>query len=353
MRKKRYQNLQKLAEQRRAAMQASTNAGSGGLDGETASSTVAKSHCKNNKSGSSTVVQVTAVADTDDLALVSQGKNLNVMYGASPSTIDKYSRVIFPKKRKLFKASVIVNVYVSNDCRTDGVTQTRTFKEVNIEWVPPPKVSCLDPMKSGDGGKLPQLDLSRPQFKFARNKSKAQFADREDISPDIKKVTSLEFAPLRKQVQVIKHDVLGNIQRHTFDCASLEAAIACLTIKIRNQQRHTTKCKRDVMSRVICKENIERRNSLLKHLRKFDYKRFEWLLEKLDLVYHPHPETIIPVTRKGSIIKLTTIYCERIRNGRLEAYKKELDMEKVKFANEKAELEKWIEEEERQLGLIN
>nr|CAH0109575.1 unnamed protein product [Daphnia galeata] len=96
MRKKRYQNLQKLAEQRRAAMQASTNAGSSGLDGETASSTVAKSHCKNNKSGSSTVVQVTAVADTDDLALVSQGKNLNVMMGASPSTIDKYSRVIFP-----------------------------------------------------------------------------------------------------------------------------------------------------------------------------------------------------------------------------------------------------------------
>ena len=47
MRKKRYQNLQKLAEQRRAAMQASSNAGSGGLDGETASSTVAKSHVRN------------------------------------------------------------------------------------------------------------------------------------------------------------------------------------------------------------------------------------------------------------------------------------------------------------------
>lgn len=40
MRKKRYQNLQKLAEQRRAAL-ASSNAASG--DGETAS-TVAKSH---------------------------------------------------------------------------------------------------------------------------------------------------------------------------------------------------------------------------------------------------------------------------------------------------------------------
>lgn len=49
-----------------------------------------------NKSGS-TVVQVTALSDEVDLSLVnSKGKNLNQMYGASPSTIDKYSRVIFP-----------------------------------------------------------------------------------------------------------------------------------------------------------------------------------------------------------------------------------------------------------------
>ena len=67
-------------------------------------------------------------------------------------------------------------------------------------------------------------------------------------------------------------------------------AVACLTIKLRNQQRHVKDCKRDVISRVMCKENIEKRNALLKHLRKMDYKRFEWLLEKLDLVYHPIPK---------------------------------------------------------------
>lgn len=61
--------------------------------------------------------------------------------------------------------------------------------------------------------------------------------------------------------------------------------------------------------------------------------------------------TIVPVTRKGSIMKLTTIYCERMRNERLEAYKEELEKEKIKFAKEKAELEKWIEDEEKQLGL--
>ena len=40
-----------------------------------------------------------------------------------------------------------------------------------------------------------------------------------------------------------------------------------------------------------------------------------------------------------------------MRNERLEAYKKELEAEKLKFAAEKAELEKWIEEEEKELGL--
>nr|CAH0109576.1 unnamed protein product [Daphnia galeata] len=231
--------------------------------------------------------------------------------------------------------------------------QSRTYIKdgVNIEWVPPPKVSCLDPSKSGDRGTLPKVDLSRPQIKFTRKKTPAEFLERQDISPEIKKVTSLEYAPVKYQIQAIKQDVLKSVQRHAFDCASLESTIACLTVKIRNQQRHTSVSKRDIISRVWCKENIERRNSLLKHLRACDYKRFEWLLEKLDLVYRPHPTIIEAVTRKGSIIKLTTIYCERMRNERLENYRKELEKEKVKFAAEKAELTKWIEEEEKQLGL--
>lgn len=57
----------------------------------------------------------------------------------------------------------------------------RTYKaEITVEWVKPPKVSCLDPSKSGDRGTLPQVDLSRPQFKIARTKLAAHFADREE-----------------------------------------------------------------------------------------------------------------------------------------------------------------------------
>ncbi len=60
---------------------------------------------------------------------------------------------------------------------------------------------------------------------------------------------------------------------------------------------------------------------------------------------------IVPVTRIGSVTKLTTVYCDRMRAERLEAYKKELELEKAKFVEEKAKLQKWIEDEERELGL--
>ena len=43
------------------------------------------------------------------------------------------------------------------------------------------------------------------------------------ISPEIKKVTSLEYAPVKYQIQAIKQDVLKSVQRHAFDCASLES----------------------------------------------------------------------------------------------------------------------------------
>ncbi len=42
----------------------------------------------------------------------------------------------------------------------------------------------------------------------------------------------------------------------------------------------------DIICKVALKELIERRNGFLKHLRRFDYKRYEWLLEKLDLVFY-------------------------------------------------------------------
>lgn len=39
-----------------------------------------------------------------------------------------------------------------------------------------------------------------------------------------------------------------------------------------------------------CQELIDRRKQLLKFLRQYDYKKFEWILEKLNIEYKGHPE---------------------------------------------------------------
>nr|CAG4648054.1 EOG090X09BQ [Moina brachiata]SVE93118.1 EOG090X09BQ [Moina brachiata] len=231
-------------------------------------------------------------------------------------------------------------------------TVFRTYKAgINIEWNPPPALPCYHPDKSGDKSTLPELDKTRLTLQFSRAPKVDQILRDENIPDKVKKLSTLEYAPRSKQIQVLKDDTMSSVRRHLLDTASLEATIAALTISIRNQQGYLKDHRTNTNTRVSCKEDIERRKSLLKHLRKYDYKRFEWLLEKLDLVYHPLPNPIVPVTRKGSLMRLTTVYCDKIRNERLEAYKKELQAQKDNFLKEKAETEKWIEEEERKLGL--
>jgi len=256
--------------------------------------------------------------------------------------------------RTIFKCSSIVASEFGHDLhlfkfsqlqKSFDIYQIRKYKsEVNIEWCPPPKICCTDPKKSGDRSSIPDVDLSRPQFRLHN------VDDNQEISPLIRKLASLEFAPRKKHVQVIKQDALKEIQRHNLDHASMEATIACLTIKIRNLQKHFSRYRMDKVAKVGLKEKIEQRNKMLKHLRRMDYKRYEWLLEKLDLVYYSQPNPITQVTRKGSVQKLTTIYCDNTRMGRLEAYKKELTEQKLEFIKEKEEKEAWIEKEEKELS---
>lgn len=65
--------------------------------------------------------------------------------------------------------------------------------------------------------------------------------------------------------------------------------VASMTANIRNLQEHYKSSPRDKNSRVALKEIIDKRKKRLKYLRTWDYKKFEWLLENLDIMYHPHP----------------------------------------------------------------
>jgi small subunit ribosomal protein S15 len=50
------------------------------------------------------------------------------------------------------------------------------------------------------------------------------------------------------------------------------------------------KHKKDVFYNHRLKEAVEKRKKLLLNLRKMDYKKFEWVLEKLDLIYQSIPK---------------------------------------------------------------
>lgn len=110
--------------------------------------------------------------------------------------------------------------------------------------------------------------------------------------------------------------------------------MARLTALIRRYQSHMEVHPRDKMIKVRLKEMIDKRKKFLKYLRRWDYPRFEWILEKLDLVYKPPPAKFHWITRKESLQKLTDSYCENIKNERLEAYHKELQEQQIPFLEE-------------------
>lgn len=61
--------------------------------------------------------------------------------------------------------------------------------------------------------------------------------------------------------------------------------VAVLTAKIRNLQIHMQTHRKDVINKVRLKQAIDKRDKYMRKLRTSDYKKFEWLLEKLNIVH--------------------------------------------------------------------
>jgi len=67
-------------------------------------------------------------------------------------------------------------------------------------------------------------------------------------------------------------------------------SVAIMTNDIHQLQEHLTEHPKNKKMKVKLLETIAKRKKLLKILRQCDYRRFEWVLEKLNLVYKPIPE---------------------------------------------------------------
>lgn len=66
-------------------------------------------------------------------------------------------------------------------------------------------------------------------------------------------------------------------------------SVAAYTSQIHDLQEFLKEYPRDSKAKVSMKEAIDKRRKWLKHMRTWDYRRFEWILEKLNLIYKPLP----------------------------------------------------------------
>ena len=99
------------------------------------------------------------------------------------------------------------------------------------------------------------------------------------------------------------------------------------------------------------KELIEKRRRKLKELRRMDYKRYEWVLEKLDLFYKPQPPTMEYAWRKPGLRKLTKAHCDGIKQERLDEYRNELRATQLEFLSEKLKNLEFIRKEQSECGV--
>lgn len=108
-----------------------------------------------------------------------------------------------------------------------------------------------------------------------------------------------------------------------------------MTAQIRAMQQYMDEYPRNSVVKVQLKELIDKRKKFLRYLRVWDYKKFEWILERLNIIFRPYPEHFHWITRKESLKKLCKIHCDNVRQERLDAYKKELESKQITFLEDK------------------
>ena len=82
---------------------------------------------------------------------------------------------------------------------------------------------------------------------------------------------------------------------------------------------------------------VDRRRTLLRYLRERDYKKFKWPLEKLDLYNRRRPFFWECLERKKHLGRLVELYCDEIKQHKLDDLRAEMEEESVAYLREKAE----------------
>ncbi|KAJ8712691.1 hypothetical protein PYW08_007995 [Mythimna loreyi] len=226
------------------------------------------------------------------------------------------------------------------------VFQSRGIKHtVNVKWVRPDYVPAYKPEKSGDLEGLPPIPES------AIGKDYAITEEIKDASEAVKKIFSVGHLGRKEYNRLVKEELMDRVRRHQYDHSTAETKIAFLTGQIRYLQDTMDKFPRNKKMKQLVQEKIDRRKKLLKFLRQYDYKKFEWLLEKLNIEYKGHPESFHKLSRMESLRKLTEMHCDDIRSKKLADYRNLLESQQGPYLQQKLESLKLIRSEQIELKL--
>ncbi|XP_049879171.1 28S ribosomal protein S15, mitochondrial [Pectinophora gossypiella] len=229
---------------------------------------------------------------------------------------------------------------------TSSIIQTRGIKHtVNIQWVRPPYTPAYKPERSGDLEGLPPIPET------ALGKDYALSEEIKDAPEVVKKIFSVAHLGSKEYNALVRKELMDRVKRHAYDENTAESRIARITGQIRCLQDNLERFPRNVGAKKTAQELIDKRKKLLKFLRQYDYKKFEWLLEKLNIEYKDHPESYHKLTRKESLRKLTEMHCDDIRNSKLNDYRNLLESQQGPFLTEKLAALKFIRGEQIELQL--
>ncbi|XP_052893999.1 28S ribosomal protein S15, mitochondrial [Anopheles moucheti] len=221
------------------------------------------------------------------------------------------------------------------------IVRTYALKsDLKIKWVRPEKIPCYKPEKSGDLQSLPKFAGTELMKDYRESK------ELESANEHVRNLFTLEHNRRREMVANFKDAMVRKVYRHDLDYGSMEAKLGLMTARIRSLQEFMEQFPRQSVVKVQLKELIDKRKRYLRYLRRWDYRRFEYMLEKLDLVYKPYPTHFHWITRKDSLRKLTNIHCEQIKETRLEEYRKQLESEQLDFLEKKLKTLEFIRKEQ-------
>jgi len=162
----------------------------------------------------------------------------------------------------------------------------------------------------------------------------------------VKNMFTLENNGRRASVQLVTKQTVDLVKRHNLDLGSFESQVAKMTSRIRAMQEYMEQYPRNAKEKVKLKEMIDKRKKYLRFMRIWDYKKFEWLIEKLDILYRPYPEKFHWITRKESLKKLCRTHCDGVRQERLDAYRKQLEARQISFLEDKIKNLEFIRSEQ-------